>query len=89
MMLAMGFELNVSEDYHLIVAVDLFESPAKELNGVVRIAAAPVLPCPCDASRSSAKAFPVRILSYPEQKGPDGLFRFFSRRSTQAAVLVV
>src|SRR5690606_13549118 len=77
-MLAVRLEADVAQHDHLVVAVDLVERAAQELDRVVFVAAEPVLVGADDARRRAPQSFAARVVADPAQKRPDRLFGFLS-----------
>jgi hypothetical protein len=77
MMFAVRFELDVPQDNHFVIAVDLFESAAQKLDWIVFVSAAPVFPGSRDSAGGCCEAFTLGILSNPQQKRFDGIFGIF------------
>jgi hypothetical protein len=63
---------------HLVVAVDLVERAAQELDGIFSVPAEPVLVGIRDATRRALQSFPVRIVADPQKEGADRGFGLFA-----------
>jgi len=76
--LAVRFEAYVAQHDHLVVAVDLVERAAQKLDGILTIAAEPVLERARNARRGSFESLAVGVVANPQEQRADCGFGLFA-----------
>jgi hypothetical protein len=87
MVFTMGFELNVPQNDHLIVAINLGKRASEKRNRVFLVAAAPVFVGTSHAAWRAFESFTIGILTHPKQQCSDCGFSVFTGWSGQASIL--